>query len=112
MYALMLSDGTVSFRHRGTMDPVLPDENTNEVQSLPQSGFAFPTIDPCMCIQPSDFQLIEVLHVYKIIGLHATLSPGGCVVATLQSDGDVKLENAQYMNGDIAEISEDECMFR
>jgi hypothetical protein len=41
-------------------------------------------------------------------GLHTTLSPGACVIASLKPDGDVKLENMQYMNGSLVEMTEND----
>ena len=90
MFAITLSDGSVQFRYRASLDVVLPDENPDEVQSLPQSGLVFPAVEPC---------------------LHTALSPGACVLATLMDeDGkeEVKIERMGYMNGKVEEIGVDE----
>ena len=47
----------------------------------------------------------------RAIGLHTALSPGACVVATLQPEGEVKLEKMQYLNGSVAEVGENDRMF-
>jgi mediator of RNA polymerase II transcription subunit 16 len=49
MFSFSMSDGTIQFRYRDTMDVITPDDNYNEVHTMPQSGFAFPTMDPCTC---------------------------------------------------------------
>ncbi|KIW06622.1 hypothetical protein, variant [Verruconis gallopava] len=87
MFALTLSDGSVQFRYRNTMDVVLPDESPDEVQSLTQSGFSFHHIDPC---------------------LHTAFSPSACVLATLTAEGQVKLEKMQYTNSSLNDIDEND----
>lgn len=47
MFALTLCDGSVQFRHRNTFEVIMPDDNTDEVQMLPLSGFAFNQLEPC-----------------------------------------------------------------
>jgi hypothetical protein len=47
MFAFTMSNGEIHFRYRDTMELVLTDEKLDEAHSMPQSGFIFPTIDPC-----------------------------------------------------------------
>ena len=70
------------------MEIVSPEDNPDEVKSLVQSGFAFPSVEPC---------------------LHTALSPGACVVATLKDEGEIELQKMQYTNGEITAVTENDC---
>ena len=45
--SLSYSDGSVEFRNRPALDIINADHNPNQVSSLSQSGFSFPTGNPC-----------------------------------------------------------------
>lgn len=47
MFAITMSDGSIQFRTRDTMDVVVADDKHDEVRTMPQSGFAFSNIDTC-----------------------------------------------------------------
>ena len=46
MLAFSLSDGSIEFRFRDSLELASADGNNEEVHTLPQSGFAFPAQDP------------------------------------------------------------------
>lgn len=81
LLAYCYSDGSIEFRKRSTMDIITSDYNTDTVSSLPQAGFAFPTLEP---------------------SLHIALSPSYCVAACMQQDGTIKLRSMEYTNGSLA----------
>ncbi|TID21520.1 mediator of rna polymerase ii transcription subunit 16 [Venturia nashicola] len=87
MFAFTMSDGSIQFRYRDTMEIVTADDEHDEVQTMPQSGFAFANIDTY---------------------LHTTFSPNACVVAMLNLDGVVKTEKIQYMPTSLNDIKEDD----
>jgi mediator of RNA polymerase II transcription subunit 16 len=47
MFAFTMSDGSIQFRYRDTMEVVTPDDKHDKVYTMPQSGFAFSNIDTC-----------------------------------------------------------------
>lgn len=47
MFAFTMSDGSIQFRYRDTMEIVTADDEHDEVHTMPQSGFAFSNIDTC-----------------------------------------------------------------
>jgi mediator of RNA polymerase II transcription subunit 16 len=47
MFAFTMSDGSIQFRYRDTMEVVIADDKHDEVHTMPQSGFAFSHIDTC-----------------------------------------------------------------
>ncbi|QDS74407.1 hypothetical protein FKW77_005772 [Venturia effusa] len=90
MFVFTMSDGSIQFRHRDTMEIVVADENHDEVHTMPQSGFAFSNTDTY---------------------LHTTFSPSACVVAMLKLDGTVKIEKMQYLLTPLNDIKEDDPKF-
>jgi Mediator complex subunit 16 len=46
LLSFSLSDGSIEFRFRDSLELASADGNNEEVHSLPQSGFAFPAQDP------------------------------------------------------------------
>ncbi|KAF2401203.1 hypothetical protein EJ06DRAFT_581391 [Trichodelitschia bisporula] len=83
MFIISLSDGSIHFRHRDTMEVVEADDNENEVHTMPQSGFVFPNADPC---------------------LHLAFSPNALAVAIRKPDGTVKIEMMEYSPRSLKDI--------
>jgi mediator of RNA polymerase II transcription subunit 16 len=54
LLAFAMSDGSIQFRHRDSMELVSADDNNDEVHTMPQAGFAFPVQDPGWSLLPSD----------------------------------------------------------
>jgi hypothetical protein len=52
--------------------------------------------------------IIWKLALTAYLALNTVLSPGACVLATLKDDGEVKLDNMQYMHGSLKEITEND----
>jgi hypothetical protein len=82
-----LSDGSVQFRLRGSMEIAAPD-GSEELKTLPQVGFSFP------------------VDASGIAGLHIVLSPNSCCAVTMNADGDVRLKAAEFAQADLATIKE------
>jgi Mediator complex subunit 16 len=85
--AFTMSDGSVQFRFRESLDQASADGSYEEVQSLPQMGFSFPIADP---------------------PLYAALSPSACCSVTMDANGDVRLRKMAYEVGDVSEIKDDD----
>jgi mediator of RNA polymerase II transcription subunit 16, fungi type len=45
--AFSYGDGSIEFRDRASMIPIVANENFNRVSSMQQAGFAFPNDGPC-----------------------------------------------------------------
>ncbi|KAF2995834.1 mediator complex subunit [Curvularia kusanoi] len=80
LLAFHYSDGTIEFRKRSTMEILVCDENTDNVTSLFQTGFAFPHSEP---------------------SIHMALSPNYCISACMQQDSTIKLHSLEYQRGTI-----------
>jgi mediator of RNA polymerase II transcription subunit 16 len=79
--AFCYNDGTIEFRKRSTMEPIMPDGNADTVSSLLQSGFVFPHVEP---------------------SLHVALSPNHCMMACMHQDGTIKLRSMEYQHGSLS----------
>jgi len=82
MLAFYYSDGTIEFRKRSTMEPIIPDGNNDTVTSLLQAGFVFPHSEP---------------------SLHIAFSPNRCLAVCMQDEGSIKLRSVEYRNGPITD---------
>ena len=47
MLANCLADGSIVFRSRPSLEPIIPNHDVDRVLSLSQTGFHFPATDPC-----------------------------------------------------------------
>jgi mediator of RNA polymerase II transcription subunit 16 len=90
MMAFAMSDGSVQFRFRESLDLASADGSYEEVQSLPQAGFSFPVDEPA---------------------LYSALSPSACCAVVMNADGDVKLRKMTYTVGDVTHVKEDDAHF-
>lgn len=84
--AFCYSDGTIEFKKRKSLENITPNFNTETVTSMPQAGFTFPTLES---------------------SLHVALSPNHCIAATMQKDGEIKLQSMQYNYGSLAVSEKD-----
>lgn len=84
--ALYQSDGSVDFRNAITMESIHADYSTDKVTSLPQAGFTFALDEPA---------------------LHVALSGNGCAMASITSDGALKLRHITYLHGSLSSNDED-----
>ncbi|KAH0544055.1 hypothetical protein FGG08_001673 [Glutinoglossum americanum] len=78
--AIAYGDGSIEFRDRTSMTPIIPNGEINRVSSMPQAGFAFPVDDPC---------------------LHMALSPNHCLAIGVDADGDARLKAMEYTLGSL-----------
>ncbi|KAJ4353410.1 Mediator of RNA polymerase II transcription subunit 16 [Didymosphaeria variabile] len=85
--AFCYSDGTIELKRRKTQETITPDYNTEEVTSMAQAGFTFPTLDS---------------------PLNVALSPNHCIAASLQHDGKINLHPTQYNFGSLAVNDKDQ----
>ncbi|KAF2094468.1 hypothetical protein NA57DRAFT_46246 [Rhizodiscina lignyota] len=60
--ALTMADGSAEFLRRDSMQPIQADYNFTEVYSLPQSGFAFVSMDPIINIELSPSGSMQAFH--------------------------------------------------
>ncbi|KAI4660336.1 uncharacterized protein J4E78_005039 [Alternaria triticimaculans] len=86
LLAFTYSDGAVEFRKRSTMEIVMPDGNTDTVNSLLQAGFVFQHAEP---------------------SLHVALSPNHCLAVCMQLDGSPKLRSMEYSHGTLSSDDDD-----
>jgi Mediator complex subunit 16 len=97
-----MSDGSIQFRWRESMELISPDENHDEVRTLSQAGFAFPADEPG-----------EHLHVMRSgsilisVAFHTALSPNACVAAVIRNN-EVRLNKMEYSIGKFDELKEDD----
>lgn len=101
MLAFSMSDGSTHFRYRDSMDIVTADENYDEVKSLPQSGFIFPTVEPS---SNSSRSFCAYTLAHYALGLYIAFSPNACVLAFLKPDGTPKIESMKYGLGSLIDI--------
>lgn len=102
MFAFTLSDGSIEFRFRDSLELASADGNHEEVHFLSQSGFAFPAQDPGMY----SFGFRRNLTELQV--LQTALSPNLCCAATMQADGELKLKQMEYVVCNILELNDDE----
>jgi hypothetical protein len=86
-----LSDGSVQFRVRETMEVSAPN-GEEEFKTLPQVGFSFPVDAP------------------ESTGLHMVLSPNNCCAVTMNADGDVRLKVMEFLQTNLETIKEEDGM--
>jgi len=102
LLSFALSDATIEFRFRDSMELASADGNNEEVSTLPQSGFAFPQHEPSRSMScPSPEMLMTE-------GLHTALSPNYCCAVVIDSEGDVKLRRMEYTIGNLRELKDDQ----
>lgn len=59
MFAFTMSDGSIHFRYRDTMELVTADDKHDEVHTMPQTGFAFSNVDTCKSPSQVTFALAK-----------------------------------------------------
>jgi mediator of RNA polymerase II transcription subunit 16, fungi type len=95
--AISYGDGSIEFRDRSSMAPIIANEEFNRVSSMPQAGFAFPTDDPCK----SACQPVQEGILNTVAGLHTALSPNHCLAIGVDADGEAKLKVMEYTLGSL-----------
>jgi mediator of RNA polymerase II transcription subunit 16 len=85
-----MSDGSIEFRFRDSMELASADGNYEEVSTLPQFGFVFAHQEP---------------------SLHIALSPNYCCAVTMNNDGKVRLRRMEC-GEDLSTLKEDQREFR
>ncbi|KAF2238203.1 hypothetical protein EV356DRAFT_440443 [Viridothelium virens] len=73
---IALSDGSIAFRDRTTMELILPQIGAEQISSLPQSGLAFP---------------ISSEH----LGVYYAFSITGCIAVAMDAEGKVKMRKLE-----------------
>ena len=76
--AFALSDGSIAMRDRATMEVISAQIGAEQVSSLPQAGFSFPTSN-------------------ENLGLCFGFSPNSCAVVAIDFEGKVKLRKMEVM---------------
>ena len=95
-----LSDGTLQYRDRISMDEIWNESNFNAFQSPLQAGFKFVNETPC------ESGMIPSPHpppctLTPGLGLDVALSPTNCSFAQLCEDGTVKWNNLHHSTGGL-----------